>query len=84
MKISLILAVTLAMAAAAPAALIDTSPALAVSAKTTPKKYPDPTPEQRARMMKEAHRICKAKYGAIARVHHVDWKTRKVWCAQNW
>lgn len=60
-----------------------TQPDMAYAASKN-KAAPKRTAAQRAKYMEEGRRVCKKKYGAIARLHHIDWSTLKVWCAVNW
>ena len=45
-------------------------------------KRPDFTAAQREKMMEEARKICKKKYGAPSRVHHIDYYRWRVYCTE--
>jgi hypothetical protein len=45
-------------------------------------KRTDFTAAQRARMMEEARKICKKKYGAPSKVHHIDYIKWSVYCTE--
>jgi hypothetical protein len=48
--------------------------------KKTHRKRSDFTAEQRAKMMEEARKICKKKYGAPSQVYHIDYYRWRVIC----
>lgn len=57
--------------------------AMAAAKKKISKKSSDFTPAQRAKLMQEARKICKKRYGAGARVYRLDYYHWKVWCQEG-
>lgn len=45
-----------------------------------PKPLAPKTDAERSKLAEQARDICRKRYGAIARVHHIDKQKRKVWC----
>lgn len=50
--------------------------------KKPTKSRSDYTAEERAKHLEEARKICKAKFGAPSRVHHMDYKKGMVYCTE--
>ena len=76
----------LLVAGIAPAAVsfhVDPAAAASTKKKKITHKRSDFTPERRAKMMEEAHKICKKRYGAGARVYRIDYYHWKVWCQEG-
>lgn len=44
------------------------------------KSREDYTAAQREKIMENARKLCKAKFGAPSRVHRIDYKRNEVWC----
>ncbi len=61
----------------------DVELATAAAKKKISKKSSDFTPAQRAKLMEEARKICKKRYGAGARVYRLDYYHWKVWCQEG-
>ena len=55
----------------------------AAAKKKISKKSSDFTPAQRAKLMEEARKICKKRYGSGARVYRLDYYHWKVWCQEG-
>ena len=55
----------------------------AAAKKKISKKSSDFTPAQRVKLMEEARKICKKRYGAGARVYRLDYYHWKVWCQEG-
>jgi hypothetical protein len=53
-----------------------------VQKKKLTHKRSDFTAEQRAKMMEEARKICKKRFGAPSRVHHIDYVKWRVYCTE--
>jgi hypothetical protein len=51
--------------------------------KKVSKKSSDFTPAQREKLMQEARKICKKRYGAGATVYKLDYYHWKVWCLEG-
>ena len=51
--------------------------------KKISKKSSDFTPQQREKLMEEARKICRKRYGAGARVYKLDYYHWKVWCLEG-
>lgn len=54
----------------------------AATKKKISKKRSDFTPEQREKLMEEARKICKKKYGATSTVYRLDYKKWIVICTE--
>lgn len=50
--------------------------------KKISKSRSDFTPEQREKLLEDARKLCKKKYGATSRVHYLDYKKWTVTCTE--
>ena len=41
------------------------------------------TAEQRQKILEEARKICRKRYGAPANVYRIDYASNKIWCSPN-
>lgn len=62
---------------------VDTVQAAAKKPKKALKNRSQYTPEQREKILEEARRGCKKKFGAAAQLYRVDYATGRIWCTQG-
>lgn len=76
----LVLLCMISMAVALAPLAIDHGAAATTKKKKATHKRSDYTPEQRAKLMEEARKICKKSYGATSTVYKIDYYHWKVIC----
>lgn len=83
MLLRLVFVGLLAAGVALPALTFHPIEAAAAKKKGGLKNRSSYTPAQREKILADARKLCKKKYGAPATVYRIDYATNTVWCNPN-